>query len=404
MKLSVSQLTATMNSRFEHLLVSLDEAVLLSGHKTEKQRIMEDSEQAEARRELLFVEEVAIKNREELSQKQKLFIQQVEAEFHVSLLSELAEQFKNTDYVLEKVCGFGPSIGKIFDVLYTESCSISRLETNIKQLDWLSDAIIKFVKQPKYRRFDSKGKFIVINSLRSALSFVGIESLRTLLPVLIAKHSLPSKSAIFPELQKHIWEYTLGNGKACRAIAEKEGIKWYLGYNIGLMSTLGRSAIAKMYLKAFDTKLQEKVIEAQKNNDVIQAKALYKLVPSHQYLISLWERHADQLTNELVAAFNCRWLMISIGLEDYTLIKEISYAHVKENKLHPLTDLLFRCQGYMQFKMMKANGLISKQASMLYLRNFGILSDDLVLLMKTNLTGFEIKIPEIPQVPRALND
>jgi len=58
----------------------------------------------------------------------------------------------------------------------------------------------------------------------------------------------------------------------------------------------------------------------------------------------------------------------------------------------------------MQFKMMKANGLISKQASMLYLRNFGIVSDDVVLLMKTNLTGFEIKIPEIQQAPRALND
>lgn len=404
MKLSVSQLASTINSRFEHLLVSLDEAVLLSGQKTEKQRIMEDSEQAEARRELLFVEEVAIKNREDLHQKQNLFIRQVEAEFHISLINDLAERFKNTEYVLEKVLGYDPSIGKVFDVLYTESCSISRLEVIIIQLDWLSDAIIKFVKQPKYRRFDSKGKLIIINSLRSALSFVGIESLRTLLPALIAKRGLPPKSAIFPELQKHMWEYTLGSGKACRAIAEKEGMKWYLGYNIGLMSTLGRSAIAKMYLKAFDGKLREKVIEAQKNNNPVQAKALYTLVPSHKYLISLWSRYADHLTNELVASLKCRWLMIGIGLEDYTRIKEISYAHVKENKLHPLTDLLFRCQGYMQFKMMKANGLISKQASMLYLRNFGIVSDDVVLLMKTNLTGFEIKIPEIQQTPRALND
>jgi sugar/nucleoside kinase (ribokinase family) len=72
MKLSVSQLASTMNSRFDHLLVSLDEAILLSGQKTEKQRIMEDSEQADARRELLFVEEVAIKNREEIYLSNKL--------------------------------------------------------------------------------------------------------------------------------------------------------------------------------------------------------------------------------------------------------------------------------------------------------------------------------------------
>lgn len=404
MKLSVSQLAATLNSRFEHLLVSLDEAVVLSGQKTEKQKIMEDSEQADARRELLFVEEVAIKNREEIHQQENQFIRQVEAEFHESLIRDLAEKFKNTEFVLKKVLGFDPEIGKILDVLYTESCSTSRLEASIQEMDWLQDAIIKFVKHPKYRRLDSKGKLIVISSLRSALSFVGIESLRTLLPALIAKRSLPSKSEAFPDLQKHLWEYTLGTGKACRAVAEKDGMKWYLGYNIGLLSTLGRSAITKLYLRSFEGKLREKIIEARKNNNRMQAQALNTLVPSHKYLLSLWALYADKLTNDLVASFKCRWLMISIGLEDYTQIKEVSIAHVREKNLHPLTELLFRCQGYMQFKMMKSNGLLSKQTSMVYLRNFGIVSDDVVLLMKTNLTGIEIQIPEIQQAPRALND
>lgn len=404
MKLSVSQLASTMNNRFEHLLTSLDEAVVLSGQKTEKQRIMEDSEQADARRELLFVEEVAIKNREQLNQKENMHIQQVEAEFHVSLIYDLAEKFRNTDFVLKKILGFDPAIGKLLDVLYTESCSISRLEVSINEMSWLSEAIIKFVKQPKYRRFDSKGKLIVIDTLRSALSFVGIESLRTLLPALIAKRGLPPKSEMFPDLQQHMWEYTLGTGKACKVIAEKEGLKWYLGYNIGLLSTIGRSAITKMYLRSFDAKLREKIIEARKNNNPEQARALATLVPSHKYLISLWHSYADQLTNDLVAEFKCRWLMIGIGFEDYIRIKEISIAHVRDKNLHPLTNLLFRCQGYMQFKMMKAKGLISKQASMLYLRNFGIVSDDVVLLMKTNLSGLEITIPEVQQAARALKD
>ncbi len=402
MKLNVSQLASTMNQRFEHLLVNLDEAVILSGKKTEKQRIMEDSEQADARRELLFVEEVAIKNREEISQKRNLFIQQVEAEFHASLINDLSERFKNTEFILEKVLGFDLSIGKIFDVLYTESCSISRLEVLIKELDWLSDATINFAKRPEYRRFDSKGKLIVINSLRSALSFVGVESLRILLPALIAKRSIPSKSVLFPELHKNIWEYTLGTGKACRAIAEKEGMKWYLGYNIGLLSTIGRSAVTTMYLKSFDGKLREKLIQAQKKKDPTEAEALNTLVPSHKYLISMWHTYADHLTNDLVASLKCRWLMVGIGFEDYTRIKEVSFAHVKANNLHPLTSLLFRCQGFLKFKMMKANNLISKEASVLYLRNFGIVSDDVMLLMNTNLTGIEIKIPEIPQVPKVL--
>lgn len=404
MKLSVSQLAATMNNRFEHLLVSIDEAVILSGQKTEKQRTYEDSEQAEARRELLFVEEVAIKNREEMNQKKNLFLQQVEAEFHVSLINDLAKSIRDTDYVLKKVLGLDPLIGKLLDVLYTESCSISRLEAIILQLDWLEQGLIKFVKQPKYRRVDTRGKPIIIETLRQALSFIGIESLRTLLPALISKRGLPARSEMFPELANHMWEYTLGSAKACRAIAEKEGSKWYLGYNMGMFSTMGRNAIAKMYLKAFDGKLREKVIEARKKNNPVQAKALATLLPSHKYLITLWTKYADQLTSDLVGQFKCRWLMIGIGFEDYTRIQEISYQYVKSKNLHPLTDLLFRCQGYMQFKMMKANGLMSKQTSMLYLRNFGIVSDDVVLLMKTNLTGLEINIPEHHTPPKALTE
>jgi hypothetical protein len=403
MKLTVTQLASTMNNRFEHLLVSLDEAVILSGKKTDKQRIMEDSEQVYARRELLFVEEVTIKDREQISHKRNLFIQQVEAEFHVGLINDLAERFKNTQFILEKVLGLDLSIGQIFDILYTESCTISRLEVLIKELDWLSDAIINFAKQPKYRRFDSKGKLISIHSLRSALSFVGIESLRTLLPVLIAKRSMPPKSALFPELHKNIWEYTLGTGQACRAIAEKEGIKWYLGYNIGLLSTIGRSAVTTIYLKTFDGKLRDKIIQAQKKKDPAEAEALNTLVPSHKYLMSMWHTYADRLTNDLVASLKCRRLMVGIGFEDYNRIKEISGAYIKANNLHPLTNLLFRCQGYLKFKMMKANNLISKEASMVYLRNFGIVSDDVVLLMKTNLTDIEIKIPEIPHVFKASN-
>lgn len=404
MPVSVSQLASILNNRFDHLLISVDDALLFTSQKTDKESIMEGSEQAQARRQLLIIEEDAIKQRKLMSQQQEEFFQKIEAEFHTVLISDLAEKFDDTDYVLKKVLGYNLALGQLLDILYTESCSISRLEACVKQMEWLSQAVIRFVKQPKYRRFDSKGKLIVIENLRSALSFVGIESLRTLLPALIAKHSLPSKTELFPQLQQHMWEYTLGTGKACQAIAKTEGIKWYLGYNTGLLSTIGRNAITKIYLKYFDIKLREEVIIARKENNLVQAEALGNLIPSSKYLISLWQRYADQLTSNLVVELKCRWLMIGIGLEDYTQIKAMTITEVKEKKLHPLTNLLFRCRGYMHFKMMQENGLISKQAAIVYLKSRGIVSDNITLLKKTNLSGLSIKIAGIQEPARALKD
>ncbi len=394
MKVSVSQLARTINSRFEHLLADLDEAIILSGKKTAHMKMLEDSEQFEARRELLLVEEVANRAREEQADITKGHLKQVEAEFHQRYITDLRKHFEDPEYLLNEVLGIHPSVGKLLDVLYTEACSISRLESAMAELDWLSASLIAFVRQPRYRRVDSSGSPIIINSTRGALGFVGVESLRILLPALIAKRSLPPKSPHFPQLVKHLWEYSLGSGKACQAVAQKEGIKWYLGYNIGLMSTLGRSAIAKLYIKQFDHHLQQMIIDQRKKNNPNKAKLLAELKPNTTYLIALWKKYASQINSDIVAHLKCRWLTVGIGLEDYARIKEISIKSVDDAKLHPLARLLFQCQGYMQFKMMKNHGLLSKNASMLYLRNFGIKSEDVVLLTKVNLTGLEIKIKE----------
>ena len=152
MKVSVSQLARTINSRFEHLLVNLDEAIVLSGQKTAHMKMLEDSEQSEARRELLLVEEVANKVREEKADITKTHLKLAEAEFHQSYITDLRKHLSDPEYILSEVLGIDSSVGKLLDVLYTEACSISRLESAMEKLDWLSSSLIKFVRQPRYRR------------------------------------------------------------------------------------------------------------------------------------------------------------------------------------------------------------------------------------------------------------
>jgi hypothetical protein len=253
---------------------------------------------------------------------------------------------------------------------------------------------LQFVRQPKYRRVDSQGHPIILKTISSALSFIGIESLRSLIPVLIAKHCMPPHSEFTPDLQKHLWLYTIGTGNIAKALAEKRGIKPHFGFNLGLLSNIGRSVIATMYLRSFDDKLREVIIDARKKNNPVQAKALASLKPSHRYLMSLWSRHAPQVTSDIFNKLACKWLLIGMGFEDYISIRSVSYKYLEENNLHPLTKLLFNAQGYMQFKMMQSHKLMSKEASMLYLRNFGIKSDDVAVVTKINLTGIELKIAE----------
>lgn len=394
MKKSVSQLAAIYNNRFEQLLLSLDDAIILAGQKTESMKMMEDSEQAESRRKLLMVEELANKQREIAATQENNFMHQIEADFHRSLIPDLEQRFRDTDDLLYNVLEFNLAIGKLLDILYTESCSISRLVECIEKVNWLNVALLKFVRQPKYRRVDSQGHPIILKTLHSALSFIGIESLRSLIPVLIAKNCMPMHSEFTPDLQKNLWLYTIGTGNIAKALSEKHGIRPHFGFNLGLLSTLGRAIIATLYLRSFDDKLRERIIDARKRNNPNQAKALASLKPSHKYIMTLWNKHAANINSAVFNQLKCKWLLIGMGFDDYTVIRSISFKFLEENNLHPLTKLLFNAQGYMQFKMMQTHKLMSKEASMLYLRNFGIKSDDVAVVTKINLTGIELKITE----------
>jgi hypothetical protein len=389
---SVSQLASEYNMRFEKLLLSQDEAIIDAGLKTDKQRLIEQSEQNESRRLLLVIEELANKKKEVAASAENAFLKQVEIDFHEALIADLDIEFKDTDMIMDKILKFDKSLGKLLDVLYTEACSITRIITCLETLPWLEEAILKFVRQPKYRRLGSAGHPIVLKTIRSALSFVGIESLRTLMPVLIAKHTNPTQSEFTPNIVKAMWLYTLGTSNIAKALSEKYGVKPHFGYNIGLLANVGRTAVVNLYLRTFDKKLREEIIKARKKNNMNQAKALGTLLPSNKYIITLWQRHANTITANVMKSLNCRWLMIAIGFEDFAKIRQVDITHVDKLDVHPLAKLLFTSQGFMQYKILSKEKLMGKQEAMVYLRNFGVTSSHVSLISKLNLTGIELNI------------
>ncbi len=392
LKKSVSQLAGIYNNRFEKMLLSLDEAIIDAGRKTEKQRLIEDSEQHESRRLLLSVEELANKKREIAATAENAFLLQIEADFHQELIADLEVEFRDTEEIMQNILRFDASLGKLLDILYTESCSISRLVACFETLPWLEEAIMKFVRQPKYRRVDSAGHPIILRTIRSALSFIGIESLRSLIPVLIAQHTNPMRSEFTPDLVKHMWLYTIGTGNIAKTLAESRSIRPHFGFNLGLFSNIGRTCIVNLYLRAFDSKLRQQIIKARKSNNPNQAKALASLSPSHKYIIMLWKRHANKITANIIQALNCKWLTIATGFEDFSNIREISITSVEKQDLHPFAKLLFSAQGFMQYKMMYREKLMGKEEAMMYLRNFGIGSKDVSSVSKVSLTGVELNI------------
>lgn len=370
----------------------MDDAYALAGKKTEKQILIENSEQYDARRELLSVEALANQKREQEVLTEQAYIEKVKQTLHKQITLDLDKKLTDIDDIINSVLHIDVGAGSLLDILYTEACSISRLVASIEKMPWLTKSVINFCRQPKYRRTDSKGHPIIIKSLRPAVSFLGIESLRVLIPVLIAKHMMPSASESFPGLNKFLWMYTMGSGNVARALASDFGVRQEFGYILGLFAIIGRTAVVSSYLKSFDLKLKEAVIKSRQENDVEKAKALANLVPSQDYLAAYTSKYAKKVSYRVVSKLNMRWVMISPGYEDLTKVQHSSFRELQRQDLHPTALLLFKAQGYVQFKMLQAQKLINREESMLFLRNAGITGEDISSLATLNLTGLKLRI------------
>ena len=115
MKKSVSQLAGVYNKRFEQMLLCLDDAIILSGQKTESMKMLEDSEQAESRRKLLMVEELANQQREVAATAENNYMHQIESDFHQTLIPDLEKRFNDVDDIYADITFDGAFVGLEFD-------------------------------------------------------------------------------------------------------------------------------------------------------------------------------------------------------------------------------------------------------------------------------------------------
>ncbi len=394
MKKSITDLMTEINERFDDFLVFEEKAFAKAGKKTAKQIAIENSVQKDSKRELLNIEESANKRREQEVHKKEVIKAKIEREFHESVEAELQTRLDDIEDVIETTLNIDVGIGKLLDILYTDACTISRLVTQIEEMPWLKKRLIRFTHQPKYQRTDSSGSAIIIKSVRQALSFIGIDSLRILIPVLIAKHTLPRRSESFPHFNKHLWLYILGSGNAAKCLAPRLGLRADFGFIAGLLSTMGITAVFSIYLKVFDTKQREAIIKCRESNSPQKAEILNQLTYSPDYLAEYMRQYSPSVTADVISEFNMKWIMIAPGLNDLSKVKRETFKQVVKKEYHPVAQLLFKSRAFMKFKLLQSSRIISKQEAMLWLHNCGITGDDIAILSLINLTSITFEVAE----------
>lgn len=381
---------ALLKHRHECLMISTAKANALVGKATQGPVSYEESEQGYARRELLNVEKQAIEDKKLREITDESYTDNVRNQFHQVLLQQFDQHIIDTNVLYYDVLGLNDALPKLLDMLAIRASSIARLEPLAAQIPWLFDELLKVVNSPQHRRKDSRGRVIVVETLRTALSFINIDNLKILIPALAFRRTIPQITDPYPQVKSRAWQSALGVALTAHHLADSAGVRENDAYVLGMLQGLGRNAITRLYFKLFEKVQREQLESAQNEKLRDKHNALTKITPSGNFLMALWSDFGDMVAARLIDHMQLQRVFITDAARVLSQPENING--------YPMAKLIQQARTYSQFRMLSTHKLIDIGESKVILKHSELPLAEIERLKKLNIQTMPLHMkPDIDE-------
>ncbi len=344
-----------------------------------------DIEQSKTVRALLLVEKQAIREKDLNTKSDLSFLNAIAEQVDTEVKKRLEESLEDTDYIYSKIIGIDRALPELLDLVGIKAATITKIEPLATELPWLFNDLMKFVNQPKYQRIDNKGKVVLVETMRVGLNFFGIENLMMLLTSLAFKRSMPQITDPYPQIKLRIWEEALATAISCKQIASVVGVNQDHAFCLGILQTMGKVVVSKLYFRLFESVLREALLETQNAQKHEEHSALTRITPSGPFLNHLIDTHALKISAKLIDKMAMKRVMIANAMF------EVANNEPAAN-LSPLALVLKQGKAYAQYRMLKGHKLIDLQQSKDFIRTLRMPKGSLELLKTTDMRSLDLSI------------
>ena len=216
------------------------------------------SEQENRRRELLSVEVKAQQEKIVAAHGEEHFRKQVMATFFAQVNKQVNEEFDNKAYVYKNILNIEDAAPTILELLSLRATSINKIKPLAMSLPWLATDLINLVNKPQYR----KRADVQVNDAKLALSYIGLDNLKLVMPTFILKHWLPTSTSPFGLMKRKLWNDSLSIALASSVLAEHSGVNCYTAFTTGMLSNIGQLAITRCYLNTYNRMYKKELRDA----------------------------------------------------------------------------------------------------------------------------------------------
>jgi HD-like signal output (HDOD) protein len=372
-----------VDHRFDQLFIDAKEAILSVSIDEGTALSVIEIEQSKTIRSLLRVEKQAIREKDLNKKLEQNYLNEIRHHVDVEVEKRLIESLEDVDTLYHKVLQVDEKLPELLDVLSVRAATISKIQIAAEQIPWLFQDLIKMVNLPKYQRIDNRGKVVVVDSLRVALNFFGIDNLKPVILSLAMRRWLPQITDPYPQIKIGIRDQSMATAMACKRIASVSKVDEAQAFSLGMLHIVGKVIVVRLYFRLFETVQREALMEAQVAQKTQEHLALARIEPSGEFLSYLIDKLAMPLSSVIIDKMNLRRLFIANAMQEFA-------NHIPLADMSPMARVLYQGHAYAKYRMLKANKLIDMQQSKDFLRALGLPPGALELLKTTDIRSLNL--------------
>lgn len=331
-----------------------------------------------SQRELLAVEQRRQEERERIEASRRYQREQMSVELHERVYDRLLKSLDDREYILSRVLYASEGSVRLVDALNAKAVSMRKLEDYAGGLDWLQDGLLRVVNMPPFA--DPKDpKRVKVTSLRNAMSFVGSEDLRILVPAFTMQNWIPKNMDPFSMLRRKLWEHNLGTAITAQVLADLDGtVDSVHAYIVGMFHDIGKAIITRLYSMCFDDVQSEMLRELREEVRSEKYNALIELEPSEIFLRNLMLHFEAKASAQFIGSLDFKYTPIRAPLEEFANASSI-------NELTGLAKILYQANAYSEFRMMHSANLVSTEDGRTLCKDAQLGRHELEVLRTVNL-------------------
>ena len=341
--------------------------------------IHQNSEQSNRRRELLAVEEEAKKSEIIKAHGESFFTDQVMSKFFARVTVEVNKKFDDKENLYNSILKIEDAAPNIMEILSVRAASINRIIPLVKSLPWLADELINLVNKPQYR----KRADVQVTDASLALSYIGLDNLKLVMPIFMLKHWLPNSTAPFALMKRKVWNDSLAIAMSSSVLAKREGVDEFSAFAAGMFSNLGLIAVSRCFLKTYSELHTAELRESYENKDKKLHDTLVSFDASPNLLLEQIITRSSKISADLVELMRLDRLPITEAIFDLAYIDKLE-------KMCPLAQIVAKAKVYIAYRSLAKSDLISTDEAKLFLKSVGITSQEVSILKKSDIDHIKL--------------